>query len=638
MSAEKVLDGCSDYIRNWVLTERACGVIVSSKKRPQVKLDLPDDEDLHNAVGIISKVDHDTGKCTVKLDHMREGRFVEAEVLLGSCIDATSDFTSDTFAESNTEPTDCCQTLPDLVVSSSAVKRSPAKVIGCHLVRHDNTLQCIDDPVIFDMGSGTCILGYDTAEKWQRHDPKAIVRVGPSPTSIRRIRGVGLHISQVAYWVRVNVSFGGCIVQFADLPVLKGHTGLLLGNDFIGKGRCVITPHPADDRRGSFVITDNHSRPISSPVQYVTANDVDVSCFHTVGDQGSEDTGATPLEETANPACTRSTFGVGDDDVPKEVSKSVNEVAPVAFAPRSTHVPAWAERIIQVRLPATIDESEQVALMPLESSDYGDLGVLVSPVLVSPDKDGMVPCRVINVSTEPITIPMLTPVARFMVNPTKAGVDVEYETAEIMEKVHIGVQDPEDLALIAKMLDDRRSLFRSTLGHCHIQRVSIDTPDIDSGRARPPCDPVKNRPPCEMDALLEANAKLLKNRLVEPARSPFNANPVPIPKPDGTYRQVLNWTRLNMLTTKDTYPLPNIECNLNALGKANWFTTLDLLQGFHQVELTDDAKPKTAYTLGNNQYQFTRLPMGLTSSPGAFMRLVDACLRGLPPGIALAYV
>jgi hypothetical protein len=48
---------------------------------------------MHNAVGIISKVDRDTGKCTVKLDHMREGRFVEAEVLLGSCIDATSDFT-----------------------------------------------------------------------------------------------------------------------------------------------------------------------------------------------------------------------------------------------------------------------------------------------------------------------------------------------------------------------------------------------------------------------------------------------------------------------------------------------------------------------------------------------------------------
>ena len=30
--------------------------------------------------------------------------------------------------------------------------------------------------------------------------------------------------------------------------------------------------------------------------------------------------------------------------------------------------------------------------------------------------------------------------------------------------------------------------------------------------------------------------------------------------------------------------------------------------------------------------------MGLTSSPGTFVELVDSALRGLPPGIAIAYV
>ena len=30
--------------------------------------------------------------------------------------------------------------------------------------------------------------------------------------------------------------------------------------------------------------------------------------------------------------------------------------------------------------------------------------------------------------------------------------------------------------------------------------------------------------------------------------------------------------------------------------------------------------------------------MGLTSSPGAFMMVVDSALRGLPPGIAVAYL
>ena len=137
---------------------------------------------------------------------------------------------------------------------------------------------------------------------------------------------------------------------------------------------------------------------------------------------------------------------------------------------------------------------------------------------------------------------------------------------------------------------------------------------------------------------MEAVEKLLKNRVVSPCRSPFDAMPIAIAKEDGTKRTVIDWTRLNVHTEKDTYPLPNIESNLAALGKANWFTTLDLLQGFHQVELEEDAKPKTAFSVAGGQYQFERMPMGLTSSPGAFMRLVDACLRGLPPGIAIAYV
>ncbi|MBO8630997.1 RNA-directed DNA polymerase, partial [Staphylococcus aureus] len=82
----------------------------------------------------------------------------------------------------------------------------------------------------------------------------------------------------------------------------------------------------------------------------------------------------------------------------------------------------------------------------------------------------------------------------------------------------------------------------------------------------------------------------------------------------------------------------NVDRNLVALGKANLFTTCDLLQGFHQVELTDAAKVKTAFITPWGQYAYTRMPMGLTSSPGTFMRLVDATLRGLPPGVALAFV
>ena len=109
-------------------------------------------------------------------------------------------------------------------------------------------------------------------------------------------------------------------------------------------------------------------------------------------------------------------------------------------------------------------------------------------------------------------------------------------------------------------------------------------------------------------------------------------------KPDGSLRPALDYRPTNATVEKDVYPLSSIESNLANLGKANWFTTVDLLSGFLQLELEPQDRHKTAFQVGNQMWQFKRLPMGLTSSPGAFMRVVDAALRGLPPGIAFAYV
>ena len=68
-------------------------------------------------------------------------------------------------------------------------------------------------------------------------------------------------------------------------------------------------------------------------------------------------------------------------------------------------------------------------------------------------------------------------------------------------------------------------------------------------------------------------------------------------------------------------------------------STADLLMGFHQCELEehDGSRLKTAFGTPWGQFCYKRMPMGLTSSPGCFMRLVDSALRGLPPGMALAY-
>lgn len=49
------------------------------------------------------------------------------------------------------------------------------------------------------------------------------------------------------------------------------------------------------------------------------------------------------------------------------------------------------------------------------------------------------------------------------------------------------------------------------------------------------------------------------------------------------WRIVIDYRKLNDVTVGDAYPLPNTEYILDQLGHSNYFTTLDLASGFHQI-------------------------------------------------------
>jgi hypothetical protein len=216
---------------------------------------------------------------------------------------------------------------------------------------------------------------------------------------------------------------------------------------------------------------------------------------------------------------------------------------------------------------------------------------------------------------------------------------VEFTADEVMKEITIGPTDARDRAKCRAMLEKRLSLFRTKLGYTQTPRIEIKTPAYDRGEIEAPADNTPPQPPHVEKVLHEKCESMYHQDIIEPAnRSPFNAKMLPIYKPDGDIRPATDFRKLNAIVEKDTFPLPNIEANLSSLGKARWFTTIDLLQGFLQCELTPESRLKTAFTCNGKQWQYKRLPMGLTTSPSAFMRVVEAALRGLPPGIAFAYV
>ncbi|CAK1583690.1 unnamed protein product [Parnassius mnemosyne] len=62
------------------------------------------------------------------------------------------------------------------------------------------------------------------------------------------------------------------------------------------------------------------------------------------------------------------------------------------------------------------------------------------------------------------------------------------------------------------------------------------------------------------------------------------------------YRLVIDYRRLNEITIDDKYPLPNISELLDKLGRSCYFTKLDLASGYHQIEVSEKDRQKTAFS------------------------------------------
>ena len=104
------------------------------------------------------------------------------------------------------------------------------------------------------------------------------------------------------------------------------------------------------------------------------------------------------------------------------------------------------------------------------------------------------------------------------------------------------------------------------------------------------------------------------------------------------WRVVIDYRKLNELTVDDKYPLPNISDLLDQLGKCQYFSTLDLASGFHQIEINPDDIPKTAFSVDNGHYEFVRMPFGLKNAPSTFQRVMDNILLGIQNERCLVYM
>lgn len=129
--------------------------------------------------------------------------------------------------------------------------------------------------------------------------------------------------------------------------------------------------------------------------------------------------------------------------------------------------------------------------------------------------------------------------------------------------------------------------------------------------------------------------KLLDDDIIENSNSPFNSPIILVPKKgidddnNKMYRLCVDFREINKVSVPFPFPLLRIQDIVDQLGKSNYFSTLDLSQGFHQVQINENDREKTAFSTSYGHYQFKRCPFGLKTMPGFFQSLLNGILTGL---------
>ena len=132
--------------------------------------------------------------------------------------------------------------------------------------------------------------------------------------------------------------------------------------------------------------------------------------------------------------------------------------------------------------------------------------------------------------------------------------------------------------------------------------------------------------------------KMAKRKVIRPSASPWASPILLADKKNGKVRFCIDYRKLNSMTKQDTYPLPRMDKILASLGKASFFSALDLTDVFWSIRITEEDIEKTAFTSKYGLWEFISMPFGLTNAPATQQRFIEAVLNGLLWTCCFAYI
>ena len=142
----------------------------------------------------------------------------------------------------------------------------------------------------------------------------------------------------------------------------------------------------------------------------------------------------------------------------------------------------------------------------------------------------------------------------------------------------------------------------------------------------------------ELEALRKYLDENMKKGFIRKSQSPAGYPILFVPMKDGTLRLCVDYRKLNNITVKNRYPLPNIGELQTRLGKAKYFTKLDLRGAYNLIRMKEGEEWKTAFRTRYGHYEYQVMPFGLTNAPATCQEMINDTLRKYLDIFVIAYL
>ena len=202
-----------------------------------------------------------------------------------------------------------------------------------------------------------------------------------------------------------------------------------------------------------------------------------------------------------------------------------------------------------------------------------------------------------------------------------------------------GIQDwPPDLQKQAKELFTKHQALFSK-DDMDLRRTNLVKHKIVLTDPEPFKEKFRSIPPQLYSEVRNHLNEMLKLGAIRKSCSPWASAIVLVRKKNGKLRFCIDLRKLNARTKKDSYALPRIEQTLDHLRGSSIFSTLDLTSGYWQVEMEEECKQFTAFTVGPlGFYECNLMPFGATNAPATFQRLMEDVLGDLNLNWCIVYL